>query len=276
VCAAPVSAITVKKAQVKNGALEVRGKEGAPGATITLDGISTGAVASGSGSFKASAVVLPDDCIVTVGDGVATVDAVVKNCGPVGAQGPQGEQGPEGPQGDAGVDGLDGADGGFRILDGDGVEVGIVMDHEHDGYSRSVYTVMLSNGLLTHLDVRSERNTPSTPQHADVGPISSGERAYFATNDCTGPAFVEMLNGTDENWLFGTLTQPYIATTFAGGQRNYLSYLIGNSSNPGCVTFNGSARYEVWEAVPAPAITPPLPLVGARGIKRPLILVPTP
>ncbi len=80
----------------------------------------------------------------------------------------EGEQGPAGPQGDAGVqgdpgsDGQDGAAGGFRVYDGDGVELGLVMDHEHDGYSRNIYTVMLSNGLVTHLDVRSERNQPST------------------------------------------------------------------------------------------------------------------
>ncbi len=107
VSATPASAITVKKAHINNGALEVRGKEAAPGATITLDGVSTGAVASGSGSFKASAVALPSDCIVTIADGVSTVDAVVKNCGPVG---------------------------GFRLLDAGGSELGRVVKGDAAGY----------------------------------------------------------------------------------------------------------------------------------------------
>ncbi len=174
VFAAPASAITVKKAQIKNGALEVRGKEAAPGATITLDGVSTGAIASGSGAYKASAVVLPSDCIVTIGDGVSTVDALVKSCGPVGPQGPQGIQGepgvdgapggPEGPEGPAGPAGPT-----VKLFDGFGNEVGILFDAASEQFvSTYAYRAFVAeSGLI--FDSRSQQST-----------------VYWENADCTG------------------------------------------------------------------------------------------
>ncbi len=104
-------ALTINDARIRNGALEVRGRDAVPNAIILLDGAPGDRLATEQGSFRTSAVVLPDDCIVTVSDGVDQTDAVVRGCGPVGPQGTLGPQGPQGPQGAQGPEGPIGPEG---------------------------------------------------------------------------------------------------------------------------------------------------------------------
>jgi hypothetical protein len=167
------SAITVKKAQIKNGALEVRGKEATPGATITLDGVSSSAVASGSGSYKASAVVLPSDCIVTVGDGVATVDAVVKN------RGPQGEP------------------SAFNLLDANdnliGAVVGVGNAQSGDAVAYEVDIESVGK-LLTILVQPLEDGPVSGLADADL----KGKAVWYSGAACSGQAYIN-LSQSDEN-----------------------------------------------------------------------------
>jgi hypothetical protein len=275
---AAASAITVKRAQVRNGALEVRGREAAVGATITLDGVSTGAVASGSGSFKASAVVLPSDCIVTVGDGVATVDAVVKNCGQAGLQGPQGDPGNDGVDGANGTPGTDGVDGAtgpaghFTAYDADGVELGIVVSvRKYPGGSQdgpNQHILMLNNGGLASIKVPAARNAPTYPYNLVV---TLAGTVYFADTDCAGQAMISMEDAGDESFLYGTLDQPYMPTVWLGGTQTYKSVL----QTSGCVNSTNTNFYrEVWEAE---AVAPPAPPFPANGVaKRPIYLAPTP
>jgi hypothetical protein len=92
------SALTVSSAKVTNGSIHIKGTNAAPLATITWQDAPV-AVATKGGSFHFDTTVLPADCVGAVGDGAATVPAVVEFCGPVGPQGPPGPPGETGPPG---------------------------------------------------------------------------------------------------------------------------------------------------------------------------------
>jgi hypothetical protein len=87
--ASPTLALTVTRAKVAKGAVQVRGKDAAPDATITWDGEIVGQ-ANSRGRFSFETTTLPQDCVGEVGDGTATVDAVVQLCGPLGSSGADG------------------------------------------------------------------------------------------------------------------------------------------------------------------------------------------
>jgi hypothetical protein len=93
--ASRASALTVSTAKIANGAVHVKGSSAAPLAVITWQGAPV-AVASKGGSFHFDTSVLPQDCVGTVGDGAATVPAVVQYCGPEGPPGPPGAPGSAG------------------------------------------------------------------------------------------------------------------------------------------------------------------------------------
>ena len=67
-------------AQIKNAAIEVKGKEAAPLSTLTWEGQAVGQ-ADAKGKFKFLTTIRPDDCVGAVSDGVQTVSAVIKLCG---------------------------------------------------------------------------------------------------------------------------------------------------------------------------------------------------
>ena len=102
--ASPAFALTVSTAKIANGSVEVKGSKAAPLAAITWEGAPV-AIASKSGSFRFETTVLPPDCVGTVGDGEATVRAVLQFCGPPGAAGPPGPPGEAGPPGEVGAPG---------------------------------------------------------------------------------------------------------------------------------------------------------------------------
>ena len=75
----PAYALIVTSAQVKNGAVEVRGKEAESGAPITWEGQPV-TQAGANGRFKFATIALPLDCVGEVSDGTDTISAVVKFC----------------------------------------------------------------------------------------------------------------------------------------------------------------------------------------------------
>lgn len=89
-------ALIVTDAKVNKGAVEVKGKGAAPFAVITWDD-APAATATKSGAFKFATTLFPADCTGTVKDGTGVAEAVVKFCGPQGADGPIGPAGPSGP-----------------------------------------------------------------------------------------------------------------------------------------------------------------------------------
>jgi hypothetical protein len=79
-------ALTIAGAKINKGAVQVKGAKAAPFAVITWEGQNVGQ-ASKSGAFRFTTSILPSDCVGEVGDGVATVGAVIKSCGPAGPPG---------------------------------------------------------------------------------------------------------------------------------------------------------------------------------------------
>jgi hypothetical protein len=79
----PTLALTITRAKIAKGAVQVRGKDAVPDATITCDGQIVGQ-ANSRGRFSFETTTLPPDCVGEVSDGVETVEAVVQLCGPVG------------------------------------------------------------------------------------------------------------------------------------------------------------------------------------------------
>jgi hypothetical protein len=108
--ASPASALTVSTAKIANGSVHVKGSNAAPLAVITWQDAPV-TVASKSGSFHFETAILPADCVGTVGDGAASVPAVLQFCGPQGAEGPPGPPGATGPPGESGAPGSAGPPG---------------------------------------------------------------------------------------------------------------------------------------------------------------------
>jgi len=108
--ATPAFALSVSTAKIANGSVHVKGSNALPQAVITWQDAPV-TVASKSGSFHFETTILPVDCVGTVGDGAATVSAVLQSCGPVGAQGPPGPAGEPGPPGPPGAPGAPGSAG---------------------------------------------------------------------------------------------------------------------------------------------------------------------
>lgn len=137
----PARALLATSAQIKNAAIEVRGKEAAPLATLTWEGQTVGQ-ADAKGKFKFLTTIRPEDCVGAVSDGVQTVSAVIKLCGgppgPAGAPGPVGPPGPAGPQGLAGARGPAGLAAWERSCPPDAVMSGTTCI---DAYEASVWVV---------------------------------------------------------------------------------------------------------------------------------------
>jgi hypothetical protein len=106
----PNTGITLSEVTIESGRLHISGRTSAPRETITVDGQFTVA-SDGDREFRFSLVYLPPTCVVRLGIGSATDQAIVANCGLQGAQGPVGPQGPAGATGPQGPAGLVGAVG---------------------------------------------------------------------------------------------------------------------------------------------------------------------
>jgi hypothetical protein len=111
--AGPVYALTITSAKIDKGVVLVAGKNATLFSTITWEGVTVGQ-ATKAGKFTFSTTTVPSDCAGTVSDGVATVDAVVKFCGPPG---------PIGPPGPAGSPGT-----GLVLVDANGATIGPLVD----------------------------------------------------------------------------------------------------------------------------------------------------
>ena len=131
----PARALRATSAQIKNAAIEIKGKEATPLATLTWEGQAVGQ-ADAKGKFKFLTTIRPDDCVGAVSDGVETVSAVIKLCG--GPAGPAGPPGAAGPQGPAGARGPAGPAGWERSCPPDAVRSGTTCI---DAYEASVWVV---------------------------------------------------------------------------------------------------------------------------------------
>lgn len=89
-------ALTITRARIASGVVQVRGKQAAASAIIFWEGNPV-AQAGATGRFAFDSTNLPADCVGEVSDGVESVDAVIQSCGPMGPVGPMGLQGDQGP-----------------------------------------------------------------------------------------------------------------------------------------------------------------------------------
>jgi len=190
--ASPASALTVTRAQIDKGTLLVAGKNAAPFSTITWEGRGV-AQATKSGKFTFTTTVVPADCAGTVGDGVSTIDAAVKFCGPPGPIGPAGEQGPPGapgaagsigPQGPAGFAGAQGPPGppgaagmSIALVDANGVVIGPFVNEQ-----------VLLAAEPAAVFVRFRGATGFAPREVTF---------EYASADCSGPRLVAVDESED-------------------------------------------------------------------------------
>jgi hypothetical protein len=79
--AASASALTISSAKIAKGAVQVKGGNAAPLATVAWDGVPV-TESDTRGKFQFQTTILPGDCVGTVSDGVETVDAVLADCCP--------------------------------------------------------------------------------------------------------------------------------------------------------------------------------------------------
>lgn len=77
--ASEAAAIKIKKAEIKKGAVEVKGDNAAEEASITWEGVGV-ATSDKKGKFEFSTANLPQDCVGELSDGVNTIDVVVMGC----------------------------------------------------------------------------------------------------------------------------------------------------------------------------------------------------
>jgi hypothetical protein len=106
----PNTGIILGEVSIENGRLSIFGRTPAPRQAITVDG-QFAITSDGDREFRFSLLYLPPTCVVRLGLGAATDQAVVADCGPQGAQGPAGQQGSAGPAGPVGPAGAPGAGG---------------------------------------------------------------------------------------------------------------------------------------------------------------------
>ena len=192
-------ALTVNRADIKRGTLDIKGKDAIPGAIISVDGVGT-IPAEANGRFRIAVDTLPSDCVATVSDGVNTVDAVVRNCGP------QGEPGPAGPPG---------VPGALLVMDSAGTDLGVLAGKTRitSGTQYSIYLpatggfVLLQQYFSPQL-VSTGRGLTTAPQ----GTVS------FANVDCLGEAFIDLTSSDAQT----VLIVPYNAPSVAAPTRFYL------------------------------------------------------
>ncbi len=77
--ASPAAALTITSAKVDHGAVQVKGKDAVPSASITWEGVVV-ATASKSGAFRFATAALPSDCTGDVGDGTGITSIAVRGC----------------------------------------------------------------------------------------------------------------------------------------------------------------------------------------------------
>ncbi len=164
-------AITVTGAKIDKGAVQVKGKGATPNATISWEGQAVGQ-ASRSGGFKFSTSILPSDCVGEVGDGASTAAAVVSACAPAARS--------------------------LVLRDANGSIVGPVIE------------TFPAN--TSHQQLPAVRVGHSIGQRAllllltRIGSFPSG-RAYYESEDCSGPALIPSLPGAS---TFSIATTPWV------------------------------------------------------------------
>jgi hypothetical protein len=154
VSAAPADALTVTRASVARGAVQVTGRNAAPKAVITWEGQEV-VHATANGAFRFSTPILPPDCTGELSDGIAALTVVVQGCGP------QGVPGPPAP---------------FRMVDANGKTVGTFL-----GFTDNLTAVIVA---LTF----SGRTFPAHIYDTDI--LASISSVMFEADNCEGTPFV--------------------------------------------------------------------------------------
>jgi hypothetical protein len=106
----PNTGIRLGEVAIDNGRLDIVGRTPLPRQAVTVNGQFV-VTSDNDREFRFSLLYLPPSCVVRLGLGAASDQAVVADCGPQGAQGPVGPQGTAGPQGPQGPIGLAGPQG---------------------------------------------------------------------------------------------------------------------------------------------------------------------
>jgi hypothetical protein len=106
----PNTGITLGEVAIENGRLDIVGRTPLPRQAVTVDG-QFAVPSDNDREFRFSLLYLPPTCVVSLGLGAASDQAVVADCGPQGAPGPAGPQGPVGPAGAIGATGPTGPQG---------------------------------------------------------------------------------------------------------------------------------------------------------------------
>ena len=201
---ASAGALTVTKAEISAGGVQISGRDAVPNAVITWEGENV-TRANAGGRFDFITTTLPASCVGHLGDGVGSLAVVVANCGPRGAtgpQGPKGDQGPPGVQGPAGSPGAQGPIGPTGpqgpqgpvgpsgpshvvVVDAHGTQVGDVVGTDSaisiGSPTTEAYVVIRVADVPLLVRVFRDRLVGTADP---VGPI-------FETPDCTGTPFVQ-------------------------------------------------------------------------------------
>jgi hypothetical protein len=106
----PNTGITLGEVAIENGRLDIVGRTPLPRQAVTVDGQFV-VTSDNDREFRFSLLYLPPTCVVSLGLGATSDQAVVADCGPQGARGPAGPQGPAGPAGPVGAAGPAGPQG---------------------------------------------------------------------------------------------------------------------------------------------------------------------
>lgn len=176
--AGPVHGLTPTSAKVTKGVVQVKGKDAAPLALITWEGVPVGQ-ASRSGSFRFETSTLPSDCVGDVSDGAQTAPAVIQFCGGAGPMGPPGPGGAPGEPGSPGPPGP-----GATVRDGNGAALGLFLGEDVSGGGSEV--VRSVGGMPVRFLVNADLVSPYAGDPQDI----NGNVVFFEADDCSGQPYM--------------------------------------------------------------------------------------